>query len=339
MKLIKPIYVSLFHCKAGECNDTCCADWEVDIDEKTLNNYRSLPGDLGDELRRNICYDTTPHFSLCDDGRCPFLDASGLCRIISTLGDGWICDICREHPRYYNRLGDTIECGIGLACEAAAELILSCELPLRFVSEESTVEGEEDADEKDSMAVDYVRSVRQTLFDLTASGSSAYDILSRVYKYAEEADDCLFEIQAGLRRDILAPPIQEGGAHLYDVFVGSTGELLSLEVLDVGFLSDLRGAKAFLDESTYPKNLLHSIEPFAKRLLTYFIHRYLGDAIYDGCLCGRIRLSVLSTLAICLVALSKGAIDLPGFSTVAKDFSKNLEYSTKNTEGLIDFLS
>jgi lysine-N-methylase len=41
-----------------------------------------------------------------------------------------LSEICREHPRYYNRIGDDIAVGVGASCPVAAELILSGELSL-----------------------------------------------------------------------------------------------------------------------------------------------------------------------------------------------------------------
>lgn len=44
-----------FQCIAGACPDTCCAGWEVDLDDDTVRRYRSIPGPLGEEIRSAIC--------------------------------------------------------------------------------------------------------------------------------------------------------------------------------------------------------------------------------------------------------------------------------------------
>ncbi len=336
MKLIKPIYVSRFRCKAGNCHDTCCAGWEVDIDEETLRKYDTLPGELGDEIRQSICSGSVPHFGLREDGRCPFLDTDGLCRIISDLGDDWICDICREHPRYYNRLGDSLECGIGLACEAAAELILSCSLPLAFLSEDIP---DDKADGTDQSAVEYIRSARQLLFDLAASDADITDTLSLIYDYASIADDRLFDIQAGLSDDNTAPPPTKAHSDIYSILDTFSNLPSSLEALDRDFFDRLKGDMTRLRESAKLESILSAASSFAKRLLTYFIHRYVGGAVDDEYLCGRIRLCVFSTLAICASVPPSDVFDLERFAAVAKDFSKNVEYSTRNIEILTALLS
>ena len=142
MKLFAPLYYKEFHCIADRCRHSCCIGWEICIDEHTLETYRALPGAWGDTLRKSIKTGTDGAcFSLCRDGKCPHLDEAGLCRIIRELGEGYLCDICREHPRFYNTVGDRMECGVGAVCEEAARLLLSAE---DYVSlyEVGTCEGE-----------------------------------------------------------------------------------------------------------------------------------------------------------------------------------------------------
>ena len=33
MKIVTPAYYKDFKCIAGACTDTCCAGWDVDVDE------------------------------------------------------------------------------------------------------------------------------------------------------------------------------------------------------------------------------------------------------------------------------------------------------------------
>ena len=48
----KPRYYDGFRCLASGCPDSCCHEWAVAVDPKAEALYRSLPGELGDELRR-----------------------------------------------------------------------------------------------------------------------------------------------------------------------------------------------------------------------------------------------------------------------------------------------
>ena len=66
----------------------------------------------------------TPHFKLGECDRCPHLNQRGLCNIILNVGEDYLCDICREHPRFYN-FTSVAEVGIGMSCPEAARMILS----------------------------------------------------------------------------------------------------------------------------------------------------------------------------------------------------------------------
>lgn len=127
MKLYVPNYYNDFRCIADKCRHSCCIGWEIDIDEDTRELYRNIGGDFGKRLADSISEDDCPHFILKEDERCPFLNESGLCDIITELGEDALCDICADHPRYRNYFDDRIEMGLGLCCEEAARLILSKE--------------------------------------------------------------------------------------------------------------------------------------------------------------------------------------------------------------------
>jgi hypothetical protein len=97
---------------------------------------------MGDAIIQSIEHtEDGAHFRLCADERCPHLTEKGLCRIITALGEGYLCDICREHPRFYHEINGVWECGLGLACEEAARIVLSSDGYADFVELE---DGEEE---------------------------------------------------------------------------------------------------------------------------------------------------------------------------------------------------
>ena len=51
MTITKPSYFDDFRCIAGDCPDSCCKEWDVQVDEASAAYYRSLSGELGDKLR------------------------------------------------------------------------------------------------------------------------------------------------------------------------------------------------------------------------------------------------------------------------------------------------
>ena len=135
---VRPDFHDRFVCRAADCRHSCCRGWEIDVDEASAAYYGSMPGELGEKLRRSLRRDKEgAHFALTEDERCPFLQADGLCELICALGEDALCDICALHPRFYEDVGDTELCGLGLSCEAVCALLLASEEPLRFFDDES----------------------------------------------------------------------------------------------------------------------------------------------------------------------------------------------------------
>ena len=52
MKILTPNYYPAFRCIASACPDSCCKEWDVQVDAASAEYYRALPGPLGDRLRQ-----------------------------------------------------------------------------------------------------------------------------------------------------------------------------------------------------------------------------------------------------------------------------------------------
>lgn len=147
MKRYVPSYYPRFHCIASACRHSCCAGWEVDIDEESAECYRKMEGAMGERLRNSIEWDAPPHFRLSAEERCPFLNGENLCDLILDQGESALCQICTDHPRYRSWFADRVEEGLGLCCEEAARLMLTEEAPIALLEQETegeVLEPEED---------------------------------------------------------------------------------------------------------------------------------------------------------------------------------------------------
>lgn len=164
MNLLAPKYYLDFSCMADQCKHSCCIGWEIDVDEKTMKKYSSLEGKYSENIRDSIEVDDVPHFKLAENDRCPHLNEKGLCNIILNCGEDCLCDICREHPRFYNFTNLGKEVGIGMSCEAACKLILDSDNFDEFV-----ILSEDD------------EPIEITEFDATEERSKIYQILRKDY--------------------------------------------------------------------------------------------------------------------------------------------------------------
>ena len=138
-----PKYYQEFTCLAGACPDSCCQEWEVDIDPETAKLYQELPGELGDTLREKMRTEDGTVYLTISDRRCPMWRQDGLCEIQCQLGHDTLSRTCQEFPRLTHDYGDFIERGLELSCPAAAKLILSGEnqeISACTVPEEETVD-------------------------------------------------------------------------------------------------------------------------------------------------------------------------------------------------------
>lgn len=239
MKLYAPKYYKRFKCIADRCRHSCCIGWEIDIDGATLERYSSLGEGYGKSICESIEKGEYPHFRLCGDERCPHLDDKGLCRIITELGEGYLCNICREHPRFYNGIPDGTEAGLGLSCEEAARLILSSD-GYDLIEVIGETEGEAD-----------------TAFDPRPIRRMLYDVLSdRTVSYEQR-------LSSVCERLWVSPSVLSDG---------EWRELISsLEYLDPShkelFLS-------YTSDASTPRELWESLE----RALAYFIYRHVSAA-------------------------------------------------------------
>lgn len=124
MKLFAPKYYSKFKCIADKCPHSCCVGWEIDIDKDTMKKYSRLKKGYGKEIKESIEKGDTPHFRLLDGERCYHLNEKGLCKIILNCGEEYLCQICKEHPRFYNYTNYGKEVGLGMSCMEACRIIL-----------------------------------------------------------------------------------------------------------------------------------------------------------------------------------------------------------------------
>ena len=163
MKYHKPSFFDQFKCIGSACTDTCCAGWEIEVDETTAEGYLTEKGAFGDRLRREIGSEPGEYFFKLQNNRCPFLNKENLCDIFINLGEDRLCDICREHPRFYNWFGDYTEVGLGLCCEEAERLLFSDSKPLTFIEEATQDEDDELSEEMWHEAEDETADVCQSV--------------------------------------------------------------------------------------------------------------------------------------------------------------------------------
>ena len=58
MNLLKTTFYDEFACIGAECPLTCCGGWKIEMEEKTLKDYRMMGGEIGRFARKGVIYDS-----------------------------------------------------------------------------------------------------------------------------------------------------------------------------------------------------------------------------------------------------------------------------------------
>ncbi len=165
MRVEYPLPYKAFRCIADQCPDTCCAGWEVDLDDEAYYRYQVVKGAFGDRIRATIREDADwKYFPLTDRGRCPFLKDDLLCEMYEKLGEDSLCQTCTEYPRYFVEVGEYEQRDMSLACPEYARLYFTQEGPIAFAQEEAWPEWEcEEISEADEARRDVILARRDAL--------------------------------------------------------------------------------------------------------------------------------------------------------------------------------
>ena len=311
MELIYPSYYKDFSCIASHCPDSCCHEWDVQVDAESAARWRSMEGELGDVLRAYLYDEDGETYLRNEQGRCPMWRTDGLCRIQAERGHDELCTVCQQFPRLRHDYGDFLELGLELSCPEAARLIL--ETPLALITE--TVPGGEEP-EYDSEIMEILRRSRPAALAL---------LENRTYTVPDRLRLLLmlgYHVQAAIDGAELLPFDPDAALAEAARFAGSPdAQALADCYRELDLLTDRWKEKLdSLTEARWDEGLC--------RIAQYGICRHWYQAVSDWDLTSRVKL-LLSGCA--LTARLPGAL-----ADNAQLWSKEIENSTQNLDALLD---
>lgn len=138
-----PAYFSGFSCLGGECEDTCCRNWEVKLDREHFELLnKAMSGNEHDKsmfeqyihLNENsISSDHDYAFiRMGVNGYCAMLDSEGLCSIHAKYGVTPLGNVCTMFPRVISRCANTLELSGALSCPEVVRNCIDDETPLKL---------------------------------------------------------------------------------------------------------------------------------------------------------------------------------------------------------------
>ena len=306
MLIRTPPYYKSFQCLAGACPDTCCAGWEVCIDDGSLARYMALEGPLGEKVRAALVTDAEGDTCFCvENGHCSLQRPDGLCSLQRELGEAALCKVCDAHPRFTEEYGPFRETMLGASCPEAARLMLTAADSLPFV-EETTDEADVDCDDVDPDLLAALLPCRQRIFDLLRDRSRPVerrmaDALAYAAAVQDELDMGSMDGLAELDFSTAAPPA--GGKLRRETAISLLKYLSTLELLTPEWTDLLKTSTAALEavdsegytalQSAFTAHMAGREQEY-ENLAVYFIARRFLAADFDADVYGKVCFAALS---------------------------------------------
>ncbi|MHC1685866.1 MAG: flagellin lysine-N-methylase [Clostridiaceae bacterium] len=366
MKIRVPNYFKEFKCIASQCEDTCCAGWEIVIDDETYNKYQKVDGEFGERLRNGIVHRDGENIFVLKGNDCSFLNEGKMCDIYTELGDDSLCYTCRQYPRYTEEFGSLREVGISLSCPEAARIILRSREKVEF--EVSEIQ-EEITSYNDINAMLYINLLqsRKIVFDILQNRDIALENrASLVLKFISEVQEVIDENNIQKIKDVnekysdndlinevinsLDKYKDRGNVKYHNIheFFKVFRELkhinpndpLGLDKVLSCFWNCNSNEEIYLDKhkqfNQYYKDNMYKFE----NLLVYFVFRYFMKAVFDYDVSAKVKTTVVSYLMIKELFvfrwMENGKFTDEDAVDIMHMFSKDVEHLEENIEKLAE---
>lgn len=374
MLYIRPDYYNKFTCTADKCEATCCAGWQIVIDEESLERYEKEQSIYGDVLRERIDWEEGV-FKQDSCKRCAFLNRDNLCEMYKQLGEDSLCVTCTNYPRHIEEFENIREITLAISCPEVAHIILNQKEPITFLEEETEGE-EEEFEDFNPFFFSYLEDAREILLKILQNRAFGIGVRFALAKrFAEEMQEIientdLFELTEVFEKyenasylANAARAIEKDRTVFYenasDAFSYSKaifGRLYELEHLNddwEGYLEQCwqtlyqGGAEKYLvmhrDFGEYCSQdyikKQYDPEVILEQLLVYFVFTYFCGAVYDYNVLGKVDMSLMSVYNIYEMLTAKWAeqgkrLSMKDVERIVYLYSRELEHSDANLEHL-----
>ena len=296
-------YYPNFKCTADKCKHTCCAGWEMCIDEIALQKYRQEKSSFAPTLANGINFKKSK-FKADKNGRCAFLNGQGLCEIIINLGEQSLCQVCTDHPRFRSFFDDRVELGLGFCCEEATRLILS------FEEKISPVLTKDDGKEQT------LGFIQKSVLEFRQSALNV--VQDRQKDVNDRINDLLHLCKAKINEKDFGKILKA---------------FRSFEKLDNSWAKRLKSLK----DKPFEMDTASSLSTYCEQFLVNGLYRHLSGAEDTLCARARVVALVLSWWIIKAILQNEATGKNPTFELVVdvvRAFSAEVEYSQKNLDKL-----
>lgn len=373
MRYIRPQYYDSFRCLAGSCPDTCCAGWQIMIDDAALERYSGLEGPMGGRLAGSIDWQEGAFRQ--SGGRCLLLNRENLCDLVLEQGEEALCETCARYPRHVEEFADQRELSLSLSCPEAARIILSQQEPLTFLVEETDEPDplDEEFEAFDFLLFTQLEDARGAFISMLQDRTCPMDArMDKMMYFAEKMQACLEEDKlyemdgvigslagGGTFQTEEAPEFSCGPRERFQRLKAGYSVFFSLERLREEWTDILQRAWDTLYAGSYEnyRNIRQCFqEEFAgtsqsgprweiwkENLLLFFLYTYFCGAVYDEWIYSKAALAVFSVSYLEEFIMSEWFLADKNISwekcdELAYRYAREIEHSDENLNLLEEWL-
>lgn len=193
MRYTVPDYYKKFKCLASDCPATCCAGWQIMIDDKSLKKYASCPGIFGNRLVNSINWEEERFRQY--HSRCAFLNEQNLCDIHLEKGSDFLCRTCRRYPKHVEVYENEREISLSLSCPMVARLLLAKTDQAQFLTTEKVRKNDGDQlqksdDDFDEFLYSALQDCRSVLIAMAQNRNEALNLrMAKILSLAHDVQN------------------------------------------------------------------------------------------------------------------------------------------------------
>lgn len=342
-----PNYYNEFSCIADKCEATCCAGWQIVVDEESLKKYKKVTGDFKQRIKEGVDFREGVFYQK-QGKRCAFLNDRNLCDMYTALGEEAFCETCRRYPRHIEEFENVREYTLSVSCPEAARILLSEKAPVQFYEVEVDAP-EEEFDDYNPMVYEKLLEARGEMLKLLQNRTipvqeRAAAVWDFIQVFQEKMDGGTLFAEEGIYEELIprnpATSYEEAKALfalLHNLeFLADDWEETLLETEQILYAA---GEAAYEDVKQrfmeWQKVAMPDWDIMLEQLLVYFVMTYFCGAVYDEYVASKIKMSVCSVfyigeMAKALWQKNGGALTLSDFTRIVYRYSRELEHSDEN---------
>ena len=371
MLYVRPEYYEKFRCVADRCEATCCAGWQIVIDEESLRHYQSEAGEYGETLRERVDWKEGVFKQNCGK-RCAFLKENNLCEMYERLGEESLCFTCGSYPRHIEEFENLREITLTVSCPEVARILLEQKEPVKF-TEEEIGEEEEEFDDFDPFFFSYLEDARKIMIGILQNRTLPVAVrVALVRNMAEEMQQIIEESDLFVLADVfdtyeeeesLANAVQKAESEVkafyenQEAYFGYSKTVFE-RLYELEFLSEdweeyldrckqtLYGADAQGYWELQKKFRAYCVQTsfdgvgmdiLLEQLAVYFVFAYFCGAVYDDNVIGKIKMAMDSVTVLYEMFAAKwtdqdGCLSAKDIQRILYRYSRELEHSDVNLE-------